>query len=160
MPRFFNKFFNENSVVSKAVSRFISARCKTLMGLFVVEGYPQSFAATASTGLDHHWVANAFSNLNGFFGTLDSFIDTRNGVDFCKRSQFFRGDFVAHGCNCFMFGADKNDGILFTLPRKIFVFTEETIARVNGLCTCFFGSSNNHFAQEIAFTARRWANAH
>ena len=82
VSRFFDKLFNEYSIVTETIPCFISARLKALVGLLVIEGYAQTFTTTASASFDHNGVTNALRDLDRLIRGLNGVIMPRDSVDF------------------------------------------------------------------------------
>ena len=113
MARLFHKLFNEHAVVAKAAARFIAAGGKAFKRLFVVVRHPQTLAATARAGLDHHRVSNALRNFNRFFRRFNRVVHAGYAVDACRSRQLFRFNLVTHGRDGVVLGANKNDALFF-----------------------------------------------
>ena len=88
MAGFFDKLFNKDAVIPKAIARFITAAGEAFKGFFIVIGHAQTFTATTCAGFDHHGVANAFGNLDGFLGCFDGVVHTRNAIHACFCCEF------------------------------------------------------------------------
>ena len=99
MARFLNKLLDEHTVVAKAVARFVAAGRKAFKRFLVVEGHAQALAAAARRGFDHHRVADALGNFDGFLSRLNRVVHAGNAVHACSASQFLGLDLVAHGGN-------------------------------------------------------------
>jgi hypothetical protein len=149
MARLLDKLLDEDAVVAKAVARFVLAGGKAFQRLFVVEGHAQALAAAARAGLDHHRVADALGDLDGFWRIGNRVVVTRNGVDLGLIGQLFGSDLVAHGRNGVRLGADEGDAFGLTALGKGFVLAQKAIAGVNGLSAGLFASLNDLVGQQI-----------
>ena len=123
MARLLNKLFNEHAVVAKAVARFVAATGKTFQSFLVVEGHTQAFAAAASTGFNHHRVADALGNFDRLLGRVYRVVHAGYAVHPRSASQLFRLDLVAHSCDGAVLGADENNTLLFHPLGKARVLT-------------------------------------
>ena len=80
VPRLFHEFLNEHAIIAETVACFVAAGGEAFEGLFVVECHAQALAPPTGTGLDHHGIADALSNLYRRFGGLDGGVMPRNRV--------------------------------------------------------------------------------
>ena len=160
VPWFLYKFFNEHAIIAKRVKGFVFAGRKTFKGFFVVGCHAQAFATAACRGFDHDGVAYAFGNFDRGFCRVNGIVVTRNGVDLGFVGQLLRRNFVAHGGNGKVTWADEGNALVFTAFRKCFVFRQEAVAWVNGLCACSFGRGNDFVGHQIRLARWRWANQH
>ncbi len=113
VPRLFDKFFDEHTIVTKCIQRFGLAGSKAFMCFPVVVSHPQALAAAAGRSLDHHRVADAFGDFHRLLRPVNCFVVTGYAIDLGVVGEFFRRDLVAHGANRLMLGADKNDSGFF-----------------------------------------------
>ena len=153
---FLHKFLNEDAVVTKGVKGFVFAGRKTFKGFFVVGCHAQAFATAACRSFDHDGIAYAFGNLDRSFCRFNGIVVTRNGVHLGFVGQLLRSNFVAHGGNGKVARADEGNALVFAAFRKCFVFRQETIAWMNGLCACGFGRRNDFVGHQIRFARWRW----
>ena len=160
MAWLFNEFFNEDTVVTKAVFGLITATGETLESFLVVEGDAQAFATAASAGFDHHRVANALCNLYRFLGGFDGIVDPRDAVDTSSTSQLLGLDLVAHGGNRVMLGANEDQAFFFHPLGKASVFTQKSVARVHGFGAGLFAGGNDFFCLQITVTTGCRADVH
>ena len=155
MARLFNKFLNEDTVIAKAVSGFVTATGKALQSFFVIESHAQALATAARRRFDHDGVTNAFGNLHCTLWSFNRIINARNTVHTGLARQLFRFNFVAHGGNGVMLGADEGNALFFTALGELSVFAQETVARMDSLGAGLFASSNDFFSQQVALAAWR-----
>ena len=155
VTRFFNKLFDEDTVVAKAVTRFVTATAEAFKRFLVIEGHAQALATAAGTGLDHHGVTNALGNLNGFFRRLDRVIDARNTVHACGASQLLGLDLVAHGGNGVVLGADEDDALFFHPFGKTGVLAQKAVTRMHRLGAGLLAGGDDFFSLQIAVAAGR-----
>ena len=149
VARLLDKFFDEHAIVAKAVARLVAARLEAFGRLFVVEGHAQTLAAAARAGFDHDGVANVFGNAHGLIGRIDRIVITWDGTDLGLQRQFFGGDFVAHGSNGCVLGADKDQALFFHALGKAFVFGQKTITGVDGFSARLLGRSNDFVGHQV-----------
>ena len=154
MAGFFDELFNKDTVVAEAIACFVTATGETFQRLFVVVGHAQTFTATTCTSFDHHGVANAFGNLDGFLRCFDGIVHTRNAIHACFCSELFGSDFVAHRCDGMVFRSYENNARFFTALRELSVLTQKTIPRVDRFGTRFLGSSDDFVGYQIGLTRR------
>ena len=153
VPRLFNEFLDEHPVIAKTVLGFVAARAETFESFLVAGGHAQPFAAAASTGLDHHRVANVLGNRHRLFGRFDGRVPARNGVDLGRQCQLLRGDLVAHGGDAFVLGSDEDNAFRLKPPRELRVLREESVTRVYRLRARGFAGIDDFLYDEITLAA-------
>jgi hypothetical protein len=62
----FNKLFDEDAVVTEAVTRFVATGSEAIESFFIIPSYAQAFTTAAGAGLDHYGVPNTLCNLDRF----------------------------------------------------------------------------------------------
>ena len=160
VTRLFDEFFDEHAVITKAVARLVAATGEALESFLVVVGHAQPLTTAARTGLDHHGVADALGNLDRALRRFNRIVDAGNAVHPRFARQFFGLNLVAHGGNRVVFGADEHNTRFLAALRKIRVFTQKTIARMDGLRAGRFGGGDDHIGQQITLAAGRRADAY
>ena len=91
---------------------------------------------------------------------VNGIVVARNGVDFGFVGQFLGSDLVAHGGNRKVAWPNEGNAFVFTALGKGFVFRQEAVARVNGLCASGFGGGNDFVGHQIRLARGGWAQQH
>lgn len=155
----FDKFFDVNVGVAKALFGFAAGGMVAFAKGDVVVDNAHASAAAAGDGLDHYGVADFFCDREGvFFGVHSACRSGRNG------NAGFLGEFAADG---FVFkgvhsggaGADETDFATFANFGEVGVFGEESVARMDGVDVSNFGGADEAVDSEIAFERGRLADA-
>ena len=145
------------------------AKCGTCLGLghlyCIDKGrlgvhHPHTSAAAAARRLDDDGVANAF----GRSPNDDRIVrQLALGARYTGHTRFDHGlfgrNFVAHDANGFRRGANELKAAFFNALGKVCVFTQESVARVNGFSIGHFGSRNDGRHVEVAEVGGCGANA-
>ena len=160
VARLLDKLLHEDAVVAKAVARLIAATAEAFETFLVVEGHAQALATTTGAGLDHHRVADALGDLDGFFRRKDGFVVTGNGVDPGRIRQLLGGDLVAHGGDRAMLGADEGDALFFDPARELLVLAQKAVAGVDGLGAGLLGCRDDLVGHQIGLAAGRRTQQH
>ena len=122
--------------------------------------HPHTSAAAAARRLDDDGVANAFGGSPNDDGIVRQLaLGTRH----TRHARFDHGllgrNLVAHDANGLRRGANELKAAFFNALGKVCVFTQETVARVNGFSIGHFGSRNDGRHIEIAEAGGCGANA-
>ena len=153
-----NKFFNKDSIITKAGSRFIFGGLKTFFGFLVIPSNPHTLPAATGRSFNHHRISDFSRYLNRFFSVLNQPHMTRNGTDTSFHSKFFGGDFIAHHFNRTRRWADKRNALLIECFSKKLILTQKTIPRMNSFSAGLFNRIKNFINNEIALRRRGAAN--
>jgi hypothetical protein len=96
VARFQHVLFDEDAVVTEGVAGFVDAGREAFVRFGVVVGHTQALAAAAGGGLDHHRIADALGDLDGFVRTGDGVVVARDGIDLGFDGELLGLDLVAH----------------------------------------------------------------
>jgi hypothetical protein len=85
----------------------------------IVVGHAQTLAAAAGGGLDHHRIADALGDLDGFIGTRDGIVVAGDGIDVGFDGELLGLDLVAHLGDGVMLRTDELDAFFFQTTREL-----------------------------------------
>ncbi len=138
-------FFDKNRIVAECragfVARFIVFRFH--FGVAAHDAHPASAAARGR--FNHDGVADFIRLRFRNFGRRNIRQAVFNQRNFQATRQFFRPHFITELHHRLRTRADKNDAFLAAAGRKLHVFRQKTVARVNGLHPAFFRHTQDFF---------------
>ncbi len=133
MARLFDEFFDEDTVVAKAVQALGFGGGEPLAHFLLGIGEAHPLAAATRRRLHHHGIADVIRDLHGMVRVLDFADKAGDDGDACFPCQFLRFDLVAHRRNGFRGRADEGDARLFAGLDEAGAFRQEAIARMHGV---------------------------
>jgi len=131
VARLGHEFFDEDTVIAKAVGRFVLRGFEAFLDLGFRPGDPHTLAAAAGRGLDHHRIADLARDLDRLVGVLDQPHIARHRRNAGLLRQFLRGDLVAHRLDRRRRRPDEDDAGLFQGLGEFHVLRQEAVARVH-----------------------------
>ncbi len=112
---------------------------------------PHSAAATAASRLDNNRVTDFLSHFKiGGIIIAQRVAITWNTRNIGGLHGFFGSDFVTHHADGIGFGTDKGKTALFHFFRKISIFRQESISRVDGFSISHFCCTDNRRDVQVA----------
>ena len=160
MARLGHEFLDENPVIAKRRRCLVSGTVKALTRFGVIPGDPHTLAATASTRLDHHRIADPTGNSYRLVRVGDHPHVAGHRGHACGLSDLLRGDLVAHLLNRRRRRADEHHFGQFQSRRKCAVFGQEPIARMDRLGPGGFDRCDDLFDRQIRLRCGRSADMH
>ena len=160
MARALHVFFNQHCVIAKAVDRLALARCQRVGKVFCLVDRAHALTATACAGLDEHRVTDAvcLALQQGRVLVCSVVAGHQRHAGFFH--QLLGLGFQAHGLNGAGRGPDEHQAGGGTGVGELFVFTQETVAGVDGLGAGGLGRLDDFFPAQIAVFGRTAPDVH
>jgi len=152
--------FNQHGVAAKAVDGLALATGQGSCKVFALFNDAHAFATTTRAGFDERGVADAVGLALQQLGILVGAVVAGHQGHARRFHQALAFCLQPHGQDGARGWADEHQPGGRTGVGKVFVFAQETVTRVHGLCAGGFGSCQDGFPAEVAVFGRVTANVH
>ena len=151
----FYQFFHVHSTIPESRQSLLNSRIPAFSKLFFAPDGTHSLTTTTSGSFYHYRIADFFSNFLSFFQRFYKSIRPWNTRNSSRFHCCFCSGFVTHFFYLLWRSSYEFYSIFLTNSRKISIFSQKSITRVNGICICNFCCCNDVRNFQIRILTRR-----